>query len=374
MAKRISIQMKKVLLLAPSPELAGGIARWTKHILNYYKSHQNDCNLDFLCTTQYKYSLKRSFFNRIYSGVINYFSVISEFKRQIRCSKFDVVHITTSASISLIKDLWLIKIAKKNKIRSVVHFRFGRIPYIAEKNNWEWKLLTAVIKNSDTAIVIDLRSYNTLVNVGFLNIENLPNPLADDLLDCVNNNKDIQIKPRSIAFVGQMIPTKGIFELVEVCSSIPNIKLNMYGSLPNGIKDQLFMIGGEHVEKWLNIYGEINYDLIIGKMKESSVFVLPTYTEGFPNVILESMACGCAIIASSVGAIPEMLAVETNEPCGICIEPKNKKDLKDAIEFLLNNPEVAQEYRDRAKKRVVKEYSIDSVWNKMLKIWCNETN
>lgn len=104
-------------------------------------------------------------------------------------------------------------------------------------------------------------------------------------------------------------------------------------------------------------------------MMACSVFVLPTYSEGFPNVILESMACGCAIIASNVGAIPEMLAINSQKPCGICIEPRNKKELKKAIEFILDHPDIAQEYGKRAKERVFREYSIDSVWLRMVKIW-----
>mgnify|MGYP003177915855 CR=1 FL=1 len=44
------LEKMKVLLIAPSPDLAGGISRWTKHILNYYKEHTEDCNLDYLCS------------------------------------------------------------------------------------------------------------------------------------------------------------------------------------------------------------------------------------------------------------------------------------------------------------------------------------
>lgn len=362
-------QKIKVLLIAPSPNLAGGISRWTKHILHYYKINNSDCNLDYLCSAQYKYSLKKSLFERLYSGVFNYIKVILKFIKRVSYSNYDVAHITTSASISLIKDLWLIKIAKHHNIKSIVHFRFGRIPELFEKNNWEWKLLKKVVSSADMAITIDLKSYASLVSAGFRNVVNLPNPLSNEILEKVEQNNDLIIQPRTIIFVGQMLRTKGIYELVEVCSQIPNIRLNMYGSLPKGVEHNLKDLAGEDSDKWLNIAGEIDYDLIINKMKGASIFVLPTYTEGFPNVILESMACGCPIVASKVGAIPEMLAAETSAPCGILIEPKNKLQLKEAIEYLLANPDKAKILGNRAKERVRKEYSIDSVWRKMVNIW-----
>ncbi|MEG0012349.1 MAG: glycosyltransferase [Muribaculaceae bacterium] len=363
--------MAKVLLLAPSPELAGGIARWTMHILSYYSSHKGDCELEFLNTSQSKYSLNRTGFNRLSSGIRNYLNVIKDFKSRIKIKQYDVIHITTSASLSLLKDLILINIAHKNDIQAIIHFRFGRIPDLSKNNNWEWILLKKVVANCDNAITIDMKSYETLVKYGFKNIINIPNPLSQDIIQAIDLNKNITRQPRLLVFVGQMLRTKGIYELVEVCSTISDIQLHMYGTLPSGVKENIQSLVGYESDKWLHICGEIPYEIIVKKMLEANIFVLPTYTEGFPNVILESMACGCPIIASSVGAIPEMLNIGNNEPCGIGIDPKNKVQLKTAIEYLLNNPIIATELGDRAKRRVVEEYKIDSVWKKMISVWNN---
>jgi glycosyltransferase involved in cell wall biosynthesis len=66
-------------------------------------------------------------------------------------------------------------------------------------------------------------------------------------------------------------------------------------------------------------------------MQAADLFVLPTYTEGFPNVILEAMAAGKAIISTRVGAIPEMLAVDENESCGLVIAPRDAGALVAAL-------------------------------------------
>lgn len=85
-------------------------------------------------------------------------------------------------------------------------------------------------------------------------------------------------------------------------------------------------------------------------MLKCTVFVLPTYTEGFPNVVLESMACGCPIVATSVGAIPEML----DGGAGIVIEPRNVEQLRDAVAWVLENPERAAEMGAQAAGECMK--------------------
>ena len=106
-------------------------------------------------------------------------------------------------------------------------------------------------------------------------------------------------------------------------------------------------------------------------MLKCGVFVLPSYTEGFPNVIIESMYCGCPIVATNVGAIPEMLNV-SNETCaGICVEPGDVEQLRNAIRLILDKINYAEKLGHNAKQRVVDEYSITAVWNMLNKIWCN---
>ena len=360
----------KVLLVSPRPEFAGGISRWTKHILSFYSNNKSDSfELDYLNATPIDPEVKRTVIKRWCSGINNYLRVILSFEKKIKKNNYNVAHLVTSASISLLKDIILLFIAKKNGLKTVIHFRFGRIPNLFLSQNWEWRLIKRVVSMADVAMTIDICSFNTLKEAGFKNIENMPNPLSDELVEQIAEIDCVEKVPHSIVFVGQMLPTKGIYELVEVCASIDSIKLYMYGSLTNGVEESLRKLAGKGSENWLFICGEVPYHTITRRMQEASIFVLPTYTEGFPNVILESMACGCPIIASAVGAIPEMLAVDSDKPCGICVTPKDKIELKEKIEYLLDNPTEAEIFGERAKERVVAEYSMPSVWNRLLEIW-----
>ena len=108
---------------------------------------------------------------------------------------------------------------------------------------------------------------------------------------------------------------------------------------------------------------------MIKEMMTCSVFVLPSHSEGFPNVILESMACGCPIVATPVGAIPEMLAIDREKPCGVCVPIKNVEALQNTIEWLLENPKKAAEMGKNAKERVYEQYTMPKVWEQLAGIW-----
>ena len=141
----------------------------------------------------------------------------------------------------------------------------------------------------------------------------------------------------------------------------------MLGAILDSEKEALYKYS-DHAD-WLNIRGETPYEEVIAEMCKCDVFVLPTYTEGFPNVILESMACGCAIVTTSVGAIPEMLEEEDGKHYGIMVEPRNVEQLKGAIERMLSDADFKNECRANVQQRVNERYNIDSVWRQMVDIW-----
>lgn len=360
----------KVLLCSPlGKKGAGGISRWTQHILRYYDSIQKDLILNHFYVDGNVIHAGTNILIRIFNGLKSYMPFLRGLSRELSNNNYDVVHFCSSASISLLKDIYSIKIAKNKKIKTIIHFRFGRIPELYKKKNWEQKLLHKVITMADKVIVIDKMSYDTLINEGYRNIELLPNPLAPKVSDIIERNKSILKEDRKIVFAGHVVETKGVFELIDACKDIQNIKLEMLGFVSDEIRQVLKNRAGENNSQWLEIVGEKDFEIVIKEMLSAGIFVLPTYTEGFPNVIIESMACACSIITTKVGAIPEILDIEHGDNYGICIEPKNVKQLKIAIQRMLNDREFAIRCGLNAQKRVNELYSMPIVWKQLEKIW-----
>lgn len=362
----------KVLFATPYSKHAGGINQWAKHIINYHKDVKSDIELDILPMNDPKDSDRskpHSITNRIIYGVRTYTNVARKLKHKIKEKQYDILHIASSASISLLKDIWFISIANRKGVRSILHFHFGRIPELYEKQNWEWKLLKRTIKMSHTCIVLDNKSYTTLINNGFNNITQLANPLAPQVEQIIQQSSDITRDPNTILFVGHCVATKGIYELITACSKIPNIKVNIVGPIHDDIKAEL-----EHITNkasWLEIKGQCDLETVIKEMLGCGIFVLPTYTEGFPNVIIESMACGCAIITTTVGAIPEILEAEEGKAFGIMIEPRNTEQLIDAIQKMISDSIFMKNCQTNVRNRVKERYNIDSIWQQITMIWSN---
>ena len=364
-----------ILLCSPfsisSEFTQGGIVVWAQSIINYYSSHFSDVSIQVVSFDRKARTNSKSengFLKRAWFGVSDYWGAIRNTRKRLKDHHFDVLHLCTSASISLAKDILILRIAKRNGVRSVVHFHFGRIPELELQKNWEWKLIRRVVKIADAVVTMDLKSYGTLENQGFKNIHYLPNPLSLSIIEQISSYKATVVREdRKLCFAGHVIRTKGVFELVEACKKIDGIKLHVIGKVSPEVRGKLEEIAGDN--DWLVFEGEVNHQVVIQEMLSSSVFVLPSYTEGFPNVILESMACGCAIVATPVGAIPEMLDDASSTPCGLCCEPKDVEGLRRSIQFFLEHSVEARQYADRAVKRVNEQYAIPKVCEQLVKIW-----
>lgn len=370
----------KVLLCAPyntGPEyVQGGITIWAHNIMDYYRTVNSSVDVEVQSVDRKKRGEKDSleananFVSRTVNGLNDYRKVIRQIRIRLGETRYDLIHLCSSASISLFKDLMVVKMARKRGVKTVVHFHFGRIPELARQQNWEWKLLYCVVRLADEVITMDQKSYRTLINNGFNNVHYLPNPLSQAIIQQIQQeSKTVSREAKKLCFVGHVIPTKGVFEMVEACKNIKGIKLNVVGKVDDGVRKKMESIAGDAFSFSLNFIGEVDHQSVIRELLSTDVFVLPSYTEGFPNVILESMACGCAIATTTVGAIPEMLDIDGNTPCGLCCEPKDTNGLRENIQFFLNNPEKARELGERAAIRVNELYAVPKVWEQLEKIW-----
>ena len=362
----------KVILVSPYSESSvGGIINWTKYVMNYYREHDRDVDLQLLNNAHAVQVMdSASFVKRLVCGLNNYLPVYRLFKKKITEEHFELAHICTSASLGLLRDLLLVRAARRKHIKTVVHMHFGRIPQILQSRSWERVLFVRLMKRVDRAVVMDRASLEALQNAGFKNVTFLPNPLSTEVQEKIEKQGEQKRDLRKIVFAGHVLETKGICELVTACREIYNIRLELLGKLPSDeFYRKITNIAGENASRWLSIPGNKPFDEVIKEMKNCGVFVLPSYSEGFPNVILESMACGCPIVATSVGAIPEMLNVDGDSPCGICVPVRDVAALRDAILELLSSPIKAKTLGDNARKRVKEMYAIPKVWGQLVDIW-----
>ena len=75
-------------------------------------------------------------------------------------------------------------------------------------------------------------------------------------------------------------------------------------------------------------------------LRQSDVFILPSYEEGCPNSVIEAMASGCFIISSDAGALPEIVKDGIN---GLIMEDITAENLAEKMAYAIDNIEIVRE-------------------------------
>jgi glycosyltransferase involved in cell wall biosynthesis len=85
----------------------------------------------------------------------------------------------------------------------------------------------------------------------------------------------------------------------------------------------------------------------------SDLFVLPTYREGFPNVVLQASAMGLASIVTNINGCNEIIKDEYN---GLLVEPKDKEALLVAMKMFLHNRDLATTLSLNSRSDIMQKY------------------
>lgn len=155
--------------------------------------------------------------------------------------------------------------------------------------------------------------------------------------DKAANRKEFGISPEStvILYVGYMKKAKGIYELIKTFVAIkkkyPNVILKMCGK-GTEMADLKRVIDQSEVSDAIEVVGPVAPDKINRWMKSCDLFILPSYSEGMPNVVMEAMASGLPIITTAVGGLPD--AVGDCEGA-ILVQPKSVDQLVQALDSVL---------------------------------------
>ena len=136
---------------------------------------------------------------------------------------------------------------------------------------------------------------------------------------------------RLILFAGRLVPLKGLPRLLDAFAILKRrepgrwqLALAGNGSEEPKLRRQVDALGMRDSMRFL---GSLSPAELARWMNAADVLCLPSETEGRPNVILEALSCGCPVVATPVGGIPEIV----RPGCGILVWQEGPDALADAL-------------------------------------------
>jgi len=373
----------KVLLLAPVPPPDhGGIINWSR-LVKTECAKQPDIQLSFVDSAlRYRDVTNMSILLRLTFGSAQAIRDVFRVAKQFYQWRPHLFHLCTSAGPASLKDAILIAVAKLFNIPVAVHYRMGRLPQILSEATIENIITCFVLRNASVVLVLGSSSESAVRNIcprqHVMNLPNMVDLLEVDAVRYAALKHKEQESVINLTFVGHVIPTKGICELVDACKELKNrcINLHLVGPCSDNFRELLInkACGGRAESEWLHFHGAVDHNEALHHISVTDLFILPSYTEGAPNVILEAMGLEKPILSTDVGSVPEMLNIYSSDPCGVCVKPKDYKAIRAAVEDFLEFPKKWHKMAYNARRRAELVYATPVVCKSLIDIWMNISN
>lgn len=242
----------------------------------------------------------------------------------------------------------------------------GPIVYKLKRAGYKFVFSHALLK-SEKILVPSYFVKNQLVDVWNQNAEKIivTSEAVDDKIQTIVNKitdkiirdvlKKFNIKKHFIFYVGNAHPHKNVEGLIKA-----------FGKLREKHQDLLLVLSGSDHYFWQRIKkefkqegiiytGSVSDEELVGLYKGAELFVMPSLEEGFGIPILEAMACGCPVVSSDKGSLPE-----TGGDAAVYFDPSDPDDMIEKISEILNDKKLRRKLIKKGLKRY-KQFS----WKKL---------
>lgn len=163
--------------------------------------------------------------------------------------------------------------------------------------------------------------------------------------------------PLRLLYIGRLVREKGLYELLQGlalarCQGVA-AELVIAGAGPE--EARLRQTAVAQGLECVSFLGPVRGAAKMTLLERADVFVLPSYAEGLPYALLESMAAGVPVIATRVGGIPELVADGSN---GLLVEPQAPQAIAVAIRTLACDREALARMSAASRATIAARYSI----------------
>lgn len=330
-------------MVGPNIESKGGIAT----VIMNFKMHYTDNSVvyfDSWCENK-----------RLSSGVQALFIL----NKKIKQEQIDIVHFHVAQKGSFYRKALLAKKVRK-QTKVIFHMHASQFDtFYAEVNPIMKKYIQNTLNQLDGLVVLSeewAQFYRTITTTKITIIEN-----------AVEVSKSIQYNPYSkkIITLGRIGKRKGSYDILTLAERIapnfPEIKFTLYGDGEiNKVAKQIKKRGIKNVYLGGWIVKSEQEEVI----RSSLLHLLPSYQEGLPMSILETMSFGIPNLTTTVGGIPQVVK---DGQSGMTTNPGDIDEMFGNLSKFLESKEIRECYSKEAYRTINSDFSIDAYfkkWNK----------
>lgn len=352
----------RICMIVQQPDVKGGIAAVTN---GYYDSRLEKeyklCYIESYCDG-----------SKIKKAVKALKSYI-QFYKCLRGFKPELVHVHSSFGPSFYRMQPFLYMAKKKNIPVIDHCHGADFnTFYVNASDKKKKRIRKVYNDFDKVIVLSdewkKKMGEVLPDDKMVVIENYCKPKNEELIEKLFSER---FERKQVLFLGELGKRKGGFDFAGIIDNAHkgdiDIKFALCGSGTdsevNEIKEAVYKVTSK--EKAL-FPGWVRGNEKDNILRESAVFMLPSYDEGLPMSILDAMAYGLPVVSTNVGGIPQLVENGKN---GFLCEPGDTKALGERIKELLSDRDRYISASRESYRIAGQNYSFDAHLEKLFKVY-----
>ncbi|MCM0647440.1 glycosyltransferase [Clostridium swellfunianum] len=302
------------------------------------------------------------------SGKIYFHSIKQLLKGIYKEFPFDIVHCHTALPDGYAGSL-VAQLYNKPIVTTIHGNDFQNTIHKSEKSK---NAIVHAIKYSNKVVTVS----NKLKNIGlslfpdtnkFITVHN-----GVDLKNVHNCNKDLYEKYKNkkvILSVGNLINSKGHDITIKAYKEILKTHIDVHLIIIGGgeeLTSLKTLINELGIEDSVELLGQMPHEKVMSYMEICTLFVLPSWKEGFGVVYVEAMAHGKAVIGCKEEGIQDII---NNWENGVLVNKKDIEDLTKSITVLLDNNKLRGNIEENAKKTVFDNLQWENNAEKYFKIY-----
>ena len=327
---------KCVLIVAPSLDLATNVSG-VSAVANFIIEHNTEC--EYVHFLQGRSDGESGTINRVVRIWRNY----KEWKRIVNDNlngKFVIHYNYPLDAASIVRDFFFMRAAHQRGLPMVIHIHGGLYLFKEKQPFFIKRILSEVFSWENPFIVLSDKEREQIQGLyGTKNVVVLPNcvtvPTYNDTR-CYDNGSGLQI-----LYLGRIEPNKGMDYLLEAMKILKE----------KGRAFTLHFAGVEqgkngYIERFQSLLGEqfiyegvVSGDQKTNLFKRCHIFVLPSFYEGLPMSLLETMSYGLVPVVTDVGSIGEYVKDGEN---GLLLKARDAQSIVEALDKLRSDGELLQ--------------------------------